>query len=243
MGLIDFHAHLHPNEKALEILLDSMRRNEIDKTVVVAGGVLPFPILSRNIALGGEVDAYVDNCKIRALCDDAEGKLFPFYFANPHRSTEEYKEIGSGFHGLKLAPIVHGVPLNDPRHHEFLKVARKFQHPVYMHCLPRSGFDIEAFRDLALNFPDVSIILGHGGVNTADFYAVDRICEIPNTFFETSGPFYSVVTYAAKKLGLDRILFGTEHPLQAARVEVEKIRATGLPLEQLNCNARRLLHG
>jgi len=241
MGLIDFHAHLAPTEEALSVLLQSMEATPITKAVVVAGRVLPPGVLSKHLALGGGENITVDNQKIFELCESTNGKLFPFFFANPHGSTAEYREIGHRFHGLKLAAIVHGVPLNDPRNTKFLDVARNFGHAVYLHCLPRPEFDLEAFRRLALSYPDLSIVLGHGGVNTCDFFAVDAIADLPNTYFETSGPFYSVVKYAVEKLGLERILFGTEHPLQAARIEVEKMRALGLPFDQLNANAVRLV--
>jgi len=241
MELIDFHAHLAPNQEALDVLLASMDANEITQAVIVAGGVLPPSQLSLHLAKGGGKNVTVDNHEIQSLCRSTNGRLLPFYFANPYDSVDEYRSIGTDFYGLKLAAIVHGVPLDDEHNQKFLEVARGFGHPVYLHCLPRDGFDIEAFRRLAQAFPDVSVVLGHGGVNTCDFYAVDMIADLPNVYFETSGPFLSVVKYAAKTLGSHRILFGSEHPLQSARVEIEKMRASGLSFETLNANARRIV--
>lgn len=241
MGLIDFHAHLAPNEDALSGLLASMDANEISEAIVVAGSVLPPSQLSLHLAKGGGENITVDNHAIQSLCRSTNGRLFPFYFANPYDSVDEYRSIGTDFYGLKLAAIVHGVPLDDEHNQKFLEVARGFGHPVYLHCLPREGFDVEAFRRLAEVFPDVAVVLGHGGVNTCDFYAVDAVADLPNVYFETSGPFISVVRYAAKVLGPERILFGSEYPLQSARVEIEKIRASGLSFETLNANARRLV--
>lgn len=241
MELIDFHAHLAPTEEALQTLLDSMARNEITQAVVVAGRVLTPTVLSQHLAVGGSENVTVDNVRIRELCDRVPGKLWPFFFANPFTGVGEYVREGHRFHGLKLAAIVHGIPLNDPRHLALVDVAQGRRHPIYLHCLPRAGFDLQAFRKLALAFPRASLVLGHGGVNTCDFYAVDTIRDLPNVYFETSGPFLSVIQYAAKTLGWDRLLFGTEHPLQSALVELTKMRESGIPFDVLNRNAQRLL--
>jgi uncharacterized protein len=243
MGLIDFHAHLAPTEDARDRLLSVMEEAGISQAVVVAGGVLPPERISRHIAEGGGENINVANEKIFQLCQSTQGRLFPFYFANPYGSVDEYENEGRKFFGLKLAAVIHGVPVNDERNLKFVRIAQKWSHPVYLHCLSRPGFDLKAFCDLALRFPEVKIVLGHGGIGNCDFFAVDAVCDLPNVYFETSGPFSSVVTYAAEKLGAERILFGTEYPLQSPFVEISKLIASGLSPDVLNRNARRILHG
>ena len=61
MGLIDFHAHLAPNEDVLSGLLASMDANEISEAIVVAGSVLPPSQLSLHLAKGGGENITVDN--------------------------------------------------------------------------------------------------------------------------------------------------------------------------------------
>jgi uncharacterized protein len=241
MELIDFHAHLEPTVLAREKLLASMERNGVIQCAVVAGRVASPKALSRNITEGGGGSFPVPNRELLDACAPTLGKLLPFYFANPFESTDEYRSIGRQFFGLKLGPAIHGVALNDERNLRYIEEAASFGHCVYLHCLPRPDFDIAALVGLLQAFPNVPIVLGHAGVGNCDFFAVDAIAPFPNAYFETSGGFSSVVRYAVQTLGADRVIFGTEYPLQDPCLEILKVTVTGLSERRLNENARRLL--
>ncbi len=246
MAIIDSHAHLHLREGFTSSLVAIMDRLGIDKTVVVAGGTVSPDTLSKHYCEGGGVDADVDNRAVLKECLTTRGRLLPFYYANPYRGTEEYESIGSRFFGLKLAPIVHGVPFSDPRISAFLDVARFFSHPIYLHCLPRAGFGVSDLVVLAEKFPDLYFIMGHGGVGHGDFTGINLIEPVKNIFFEISGSFTAATRVACKKLGADRVLFGSEYPLQDHRVELAKIECLELNQEDYekitSKNIRQLLH-
>ena len=241
MGLIDFHAHLEPTAVARQSLLASMDKNGISRSAVVAGGVAPVRDLSRQITLGGGGNFPVPNRALLDACAPTEGRLKPFYFANPFAPIGEYHSLGRQFFGLKLGPAIHGVPLNDDRNRGYLEVARALGHCVYLHCLARPGFDLAALVSLLQLYPEIPIVLGHSGIGNCDFFAVDAIASYPNAYFETSGGFSSVVRYALQTLGPGRLLFGSEYPLQDPSLEIYKTKVTGLSENQLNENARRLL--
>jgi len=241
MGLTDFHAHLAPTPEAKVRLLDTMNQLGITRAVVVAGGLVNPTTLSRQISNGGGNDIPVPNEAIWKLCSESDGVLFPFYFANPHQPPIDYETNGEKFFGLKLGPAVHGIALDDARTVAYLVQAQKFGHPVYLHCLSRPGFDIEALIAIATGFAKIEFILGHAGIGNCDFAAVDRIAPFSNIHFETSGGFSSVIKYAIQKLGIGRILFGSEYPLQDPRLELLKARVTEMTHEALHTNACRLL--
>lgn len=239
--VIDFHAHLFPTSEGRERLLKAMEENAISQTVVVAGGVVSPQDLSEQIALGGGCGASAPNESVRELCAETRGKLLPFYFANPHASPAEYQTRGHLFYGLKLGPAVHGVELNDPRNHSYVAIAERFNHSVYLHCLSRVGFDTRSLLRLSNHFPKVTFVLGHAGIGNCDFYSVDQIAAQDNIYFETSGGFSSVIGYALKKLGEDRVLFGSEFPLEGPEVELAKYRRLNVDMVKLSTNALRLL--
>lgn len=241
MGLIDFHAHLAPTLEARERLRCTMRRCGIEKSAVVAGGLLSPQALSHQIRYGGENTVKVPNLTILELANETDGKLLPFFFANPFSSVEEYRDLGERFFGLKLASAVHGIALTDARNLQYMELAERFHHPVYLHCLPRKGFDIEALTVVARNFPKIIFVLGHCGIGNCDFLAIDSIRDFPNIYLETSGGFASVVKYASQQLGIRRILFGSEYPLQEPSVEILKIQHADLSSNILNQNALTLL--
>ena len=233
MRIIDSHAHLHLAAGAAETLLATMDRNGIARAVVVAGGTISPELLSVHFARGGGVDFDVDNAGILARCQATSGRLLPFYFANPHRGDAAYRREGAAFRGLKLAPIVHGVAFADPRIDRLLEAAVVFGHPVYLHCLPRAGFEVIDVAQLAQRHPRCAIILGHGGVGHGDFQGIAQIVDTPNVSFEVSGTFTAAARVALKKLGSRRVLFGSEYPLQDPSVELLKMTCLGATEEEL----------
>lgn len=239
MGLIDFHAHLAPTEEAKARLLATMAANGIQAAALVAGGLVSPVDLSRQMARGEGQDVSAPNGHLVHLAEGAP--LYPFYFANPHGDTNEYERLGHRYHGLKFGPAVHGVALADERNLRFVRLSAKHEHPLYLHCLPFPGFDVEALVSLAHAFPSVSFVLGHCGTGNCDFFAVDQIRPFANISFETSGGFASVVKYALETLGPNRIVFGSEYPLQDPAIEILKLKRLDLPEATLNRNARRLL--
>lgn len=245
MSYFDGHAHLQPNPESKARLLAAMDAHDIHRAAVVAGGVVSPYQLARNMMSGDGCDIDVKNEELRELCSSSAGRLLPFFFANPHRGDAPYLAAGKDFCGLKLGPAVHGVALTDPRTFSLIEVAASFQHPVYLHCLARPGFDVAALVSLAASFPKVSFILGHAGIGNCDFHAIGLIEPHRNTFFETSGGFGAVIEEACRRLGCRRVIFGTEYPLQFPSVELEKIRCLTLSREErfavLGGNIEKLL--
>jgi len=226
--LVDAHAHLSPQADAAHALIAQMDRNRIQRTVVVNGGNVTPRDLSRQIRHGGENNVAVDNAGLRQTCDLYPKRLLPFFFGNPLRNTDEYRVTGRNFHGLKLGPAVHGVGLTDPRTAAFIEVAQSLGHVVYLHCLSRDGFDVEALVCLAKDFPKVKFILGHAGIGQCDYYGVSLIAPYAHISLETSGGFSALIKQACLELGRDRVIFGSEYPLQDPALELYKLEKLGL---------------
>ncbi|CAL9347786.1 amidohydrolase family protein [Streptomyces albus] len=227
--VFDSHAHLAGADGATERLLRTMDSNGISRAVVVAGGAVDPDRLSRQIIEGGHVVSDADNDAVLAGCARSGGRLVPFFFANPHRHCADYRAAAGAFRGLKLAPSVHGVGLLDPRTKALVELADAWRHGVYLHCLQRPGFGVAELVRLAGEFPTVTFVLGHGGVGDMDLYGVELIRPRPNVLLETSGCLSVVVRTALDRLGSDRVLLGTEYPLQHPAVELAKYRALELP--------------
>jgi len=228
MSIIDAHAHLAKGDDAARALLSTMDELDIERAVVVAGGTLPPSILAAQIEDGGGTDVDVDNAAVFGACERSGFRLLPFFFANPHRGEIDYARDGGAFFGLKLGPAVHGVRFDDPRTEALVAQAEELGHPIYLHCLSHPGFQVKDFVELARWFPRVRFILGHAGVGNCDFSAVERIAPHGNIWFEMSGGFSSVCRAAVRTLGVDRVIFGTEYPLQDPRVELAKLDTLGL---------------
>ncbi len=243
--VIDFHARLIPRPTAVDRLLATMDDCGIDRAVVSAGGVIDLDLLSKQVTEGGHVETDADNDAVLRGCERSDGRLVPFYFANPHADPDDYRRRAGEFRGVELAPAVHGVALNDERTAALVDVAGEFGHPVYLLCMIKPGFNVRDLVELARRFTGVTFVLGHCGFTNLDLYAINAIAPESNIVTDTSGGYTIVVGAALERLGADRVLFGTEYPLQHPSVELAKLRALDVPPETWRkvawSNAHRLL--
>ncbi|WP_345575307.1 amidohydrolase family protein [Nonomuraea rosea] len=243
--VMDFHVRLAPRAGARERLLAALDDCGLDRAVACAGGTIDLDRLSRQLILGGHVETDAGNDAVLAACEGTDGRLVPFFFANPHRLPGAYRARAAEFRGLEVSPAVHGVGLTDPRVAALVDVADTFGHPVYVVCLARPGAGVADLVTLARRFPQVNFVLGHCGIGNIDFYALALIEDESNIHLETSGGYTCVAEAALRRLGAGRVLFGSEYPLQHPAVELAKFGSLRLPPEQWQRvawdNAHRLL--
>ncbi|GGZ34450.1 amidohydrolase family protein [Streptomyces avidinii] len=222
VDVVDAHAHANP--ALVPRLLATMAAERISSAFLVAGGVVSPAELSHTILTEGpgrDVDA--DNS---ALLDAIRGEpsLAAFYFANPHRVAGEADDLLSAeCAGIKFAPGVHGIGHLDPRVQSYVDIAAERGLPVYSHCIGKGALSVEEYARLARRNPGVTFILGHAGRGNFDLDAAQEIRDTRNVLFETSGGFDFVIKDAVETLGAERVVFGSEFPIQHPRVELTKL--------------------
>ena len=243
--VLDFHVRLVPRPGARESLLATLDECRLERAVVCAGGTIDLERLSRQLILGGHVETDADNDAVLSACEGTDGRLVPFFFANPHREAALYRARAAEFRGLEISPAVHGVGLTDPRVAALVDIAAAVGHCVYTVCLDRVGAGVADLVVLARRFPQVNFVLGHSGIGNIDFYALTLIEGEANILLETSGGYTSVAAAALRRLGADRVVFGSEYPLQHPAVELAKFQSLRITPEQWQRvawdNAHRLL--
>jgi uncharacterized protein len=244
-AIIDFHARLAPVDAEPRRLLGMMDRFGIARAVVSAGGVLTPLRLSQQLIDGTHVENNPDNAFVLTASRAADGRLIPFWFGNTRSRPAAYLDQAMDFRGLELSPAVHGVALTDDRTRDWVSAAQQAGHPVYLTCLPGTGSSVADLVKLAADFPATDFVLGHGGVGDLDLYGVHLIEPAANTWFESSGGYSCVLAEAIRILGADRVLFGSEYPLQHPSVELAKLASLDLDASTARlitlCNARRVL--
>ncbi|MET9297505.1 amidohydrolase family protein [Streptomyces sp. NPDC003077] len=241
----DFHVRLRPTAGAVADLLRAMDAHGIGRALVCAGGTLPPARISRQVIEGGGTTEDADNGAVRAACAAHPRRLVPCYFANPHRPVVAYRAAAPNFRAVEVSPAVHGVPLADPRTDALVAVAGEVGHSVYAVCLQQEGSGVADLARLAARHPEVTFVLGHCGIGNIDLYGLTLVRDLPNVLVETSGGYTLVLRAALAELGPDRVLFGSEYPLQDPAVELAKYAVLGLPPDMLRGalgdNARRVL--
>jgi uncharacterized protein len=226
--VFDAHVRLRPRPDAAAELLSTMDSVGIARAAVAAGGMVDLDRLSTQIVDGGHVATSADNGSVLAGCAASGGRLVPVYFANPHAPARAYQRAAPAFRGVEISPAVHGVGFDDPRTSALVRVAASVGHSVYTVCVPARGARTTDLIGLARRFPDVTFVFGHCGFIGVDAAGIAAIEPYPNIVAETSGCFSVIANLAVRRLGADRVLFGSEYPLQHPTVELAKYAALEL---------------
>ncbi len=202
-------------------LLRIMDRNQIDMAVV-------FPPRW----FGGEFfDPNYEqaNKAIADLIKSHPDRFLGYGRVNPNWGRQAVQELDRclgdyGLHGIKLHPEWESFfPTNSALVHPLMELARKHKVPVLFH----TGYfpsEPALFIELALAFPDITIIMGHmGGRLTGD--ALIAAKKAPNLVLETSGVIYGLAD-AMKAVGVERFIFGSNCPFEFPGLQLEKIQRT-----------------
>jgi predicted TIM-barrel fold metal-dependent hydrolase len=169
----------------------------------------------------------------------------PGYLEEAERFLEHPK-----FLGIKLHPLIDGYHPNDASVHPLMELAGDRGLPVLIH----SGHPIFtlpwSIEELAVNFPAVKVVLAHMGHGNVVYInaSIDIAERNPNVYLETSGmPMHTKIREAVERVGVERVMYGSDVPLHHPAVEILKVRVSGLepePVERvLGANARRLFLG
>ena len=151
---------------------------------------------------------------------------------------------------MKLHPLLDGYHPNDPSVHPIASLLVERGMPVLVHCghpiftLPWS------IEELAVEFPDLRVVLGHMGHGNIVYIngSIDVAERNPNVYLETSGmPMHSKIRTAFERVGPERVMYGSDAPFHDPGVELRKVAVCGLDEAAqervLGLNARRLFFG
>jgi uncharacterized protein len=227
MPVVDVHAHLGEDqifeyEFTREDLLHGQLGNGVAATIVQPASVADL----------GTVRAQHD--AIAGLAAEFPGRFFGMAGPNPRLPEADYfgevrrcvRELG--FVGLKLHTLAHATsPISRAGRRAF-EAARALGVPLMIHT--GSGIPWAApalITGMAREFADVRIVMAHSGMMVLAHEALIVAQTCPNVVLETSwtgGPF---VRRFIRTLGVDRVVFGSDHGDNVA-TELTKHRTIGL---------------
>ena len=194
-----------------------------------------------------------DNQYVREIVESVDN-VYGLVWANPRTPgfLEEAIELldHPKFLGVKMHPLLDAYHPNDPAVHPLMEELIKRDMPALIHCghpiftLPWS------IEELAVEFPEAKIILGHMGHGNIIYIdgSISVAKRNPNVYLETSGMMmYSKIVEAMETVGHDRVLFGSDAPFCEMGSEIRKVVACGLEPDLvarvLEKNSRKLFFG
>lgn len=210
-----------------------------------------FPMFGVNLDESGlaayladnDIDAgmvfHQDNPMVGRVIQDIPA-AYGLYWANPKNASavDELRDFldDPKFRGVKLHPLMDGFHPNDPIVWPIIELLIERGMPALIHCghpifsLPWS------IEELIAQFPEAKIILGHMGHGNVVYIdaSIGVAQRHPNVWLETSGMPMSVkILEAVRKVGSDRVLYGSDGPWHEPKVEQLKVQLAGLAPDDL----------
>ena len=251
--IIDIHTHLatpgtQPDPKEMDIMIRLARRHGVERAVA----------LGNLIGVGGPNPTQDD---IRTINENSLNavKAHPdffigFCYLNPEHPPEfslgeiERCVVTGGMKGIKFWIAVKAP---DKRHDPLMRRIEELGIPVLYHAWYKQteqGTNESTpaeVADLARRFPKVSIVMAHL-TGDAERGVLD-ILACPNVLIDTSGgqPEAGLVEYAVRRLGAERVIYGSDWPIRDFGVQVGRVLGARLTEAQNNlifrANAERII--
>jgi len=259
--LIDFHAHIYPDETAdkvvsgierfygvsrvhdatFDALISSLDNAGFDKAVV-----LPVATKPEHVAL---------NEWYAGLASRSD-KIIPFGGIHPDNDPSELDRFPElGLKGIKIQPNAQRVFPGDPRLMRIYERAYELNLIVVFHAGDEeSGFkgefsQPEHFVPVLERFPYMTVVLSHlGGFRTWD--KLDKVLGYPNVWYDTAhipgNLADSEVARLVDKIGSARVIFGSDFPFAdhaEDKIAIERILGAGAAAVLTDNPLRLLSHG
>ncbi len=236
------HVVLHKREDTdLRLNTPEMMREAMDANNVERAVVLPINYPDYFPLTGDERRDWLkaNNDRQAALMRESDGRLIAFAdcgfsgpYGIPEKAVAELKRAVQrlGLRGLKIHPTNLRVPADDPRFFPVVRKAAELGLPVVIHSYPSAfdpmfdssaparifrliwavGFDPEDPSPVVIahmggaHFPEVGIAGGYTGVYVDIAATLFDICDLWDIEFAER---------LLRKIGLERVLFGTDYPI------------------------------
>lgn len=172
----------------------------------------------------------LDNASVQSAFERYPDRLIGLYTANPWQTgceDEFFLAVTEwGFRGLHLDPCRSGFILNE--HEAFyplMDVCRELDVPVWCYGAAEIFCNPILFEQVALDYPEVPIIIGTMGFMYDSSSAAGVAERCPNIYIETSASMQASLPRAYQSAGVERVLMGTGTPYTGYMdLEIEKVR-------------------
>ncbi|MGE0609216.1 MAG: amidohydrolase family protein [Pirellulales bacterium] len=227
--IIDGHVHLLKQDYGnVDTLLVQLDQAGIDQALCVPGGMIDVRQFSRVMMGKVKIDPHIPNHLVCDAITAHPDRLHGLVCVNPHDGEAAVRMAKAGFEhgcrGVKLAPIVHRFQFDAPVLEDIAQLCGDLGFPVYSHVVPAPGATTADFANYARRFPKTNFILGHMGFGPGDADAIEFAAQFPNLYLESSLGNFLIMKDALRRLGREKLIFGSEFPLSHPLVELQKIR-------------------
>lgn len=147
------------------------------------------------------------------------GRLRGMFWIKPHTQgfTDEIGQLlienRDYICALKVHPFYSNLAIDDPKYEPFFNFAEEADMPVAIHSSCDDKSNPKQVYKIAKKYPRVNFINVHMGLLTDNSEAIEYCSRLDNLYCDTSWVTFENVIKAVRKCGSEKILFGTDAPI------------------------------
>jgi len=222
MRILDAHVHLGEDCVFDEVQTEQEIIDTFNEYGVYGGIIQPF------IPRMYIKDTMAIHDRIAAMTRAYPNRFFGMMSMNPHFYREDYEKEAKrcikelGFVGIKLTPIAHDAHQSNKDSIMVFEVARELGVPVMVHTGAGVPFaDPMQIAKPIEAFPDVKVVLAHGGGANMITSAIYLALRYDNVYLEPSWVSVMNLEGMYKQVGASKIMFSSDM-LANLPVELQK---------------------
>jgi predicted TIM-barrel fold metal-dependent hydrolase len=227
--IVDVHAHVGETKflggaLTAERVLQIMDEAGVDKAVLIPALSTGRPLPAEKVAeeVKKAPDRFVGFAAVNPKDKDAVTKL-------------EEAVVKYGAKGLKIHPTFQALPADDEVWvYPLVEKAQELKIPVMFHSGEPPFATPWQIGLVAMDFPKVTIIMAHMGLDSLCYTdaAIKMAKRASNLILETTGVVYDMpIAKACQAIGGDRIVFGSDAPINNPLHEIKKIQVAKISEE------------
>lgn len=133
------------------------------------------------------------------------------------------KENKEMVHGLKIHPYTSRLALNDEKYIPYIKLAEELDLPILVHTASDPFSRFEFMVELAKAHKKVTFVSSHLELYGDSYKAIDMMEGVDNLYSDTAWVNFDVASRAIDHLGIHRLLFGSDAPVDGSETLLNPI--------------------
>lgn len=237
--IIDAHTHTGPHtrgwflrdidlETNIKNLVAQMDRNGVNRMIITPESALFGEPVQGNRDVEKAMEPYLD-------------RFSGYLVFNPRYADTLTPTLDDFFSrrfyvGFKVLPSYWKIPVTDPGYESAWSYADAHRLPILLHTWDDSCNSPAMLTDIVKRFPNAQFLLGHSGGGSRGRAEAERLAlDNDNVFLEFCGTFTTPVPFedSARKVGFDKVVFGTDTGAHDQSWELGRYLSMPLPDEEL----------
>jgi uncharacterized protein len=205
-GVVDAHTHLGRDEDGQSLDLASLIAFLDQVDAAARACVFPLHDPDRHPAYR------TPNNRVLQWARESGGRLFPYCRLDPAEEpvAEAQRCLALGARGIKLHPRAQSFGFGNAAAAAIFEVARDAGVPILIHA-GRGMPPMDALADLALRYPEVSLVLAHAAIADQGMFAA-RLADHPAVLYDTSCFAAQDLIELFARVPAERIVFASDMP-------------------------------